>query len=366
MTFQSSDFNGMMREIKAKEHCRCNGLPLHGHCLTCDTQLPEGQSECAACKQRRSRRRFCSGCRNEFYLPAVKEEISKPQRNGFCSEQCHEVAVRASTQKRFEIGLAQVPPRYRDCSLTGFDAYSEQLAEKVRLVKNWANGEPETGLYLFGGVGTGKTHLPLTQEEWKKLVIACDTYEVQVGAAGFLNAQRLRALIRLMRYSGLRISDAVNLSTDRITDDKLFLYTQTTGTAVYTVLPPFVVKELAATPRVTDKLYFWNGNGELETAVKDWQAKIRTLFDLAGVDKGENFMVSHRLRDTFAVECLLAGVPLERVSILLGHSTIKVTERHYAPWIQKRQQQLEADLRAMWSNDEQGTKEVQPQNGRPN
>jgi intergrase/recombinase len=62
----------------------------------------------------------------------------------------------------------------------------------------------------------------------------------------------------------------------------------------------------------------------------------------------------------------LAGVPLERVSILLGHSTIKVTERHYAPWIQKRQQQLEADLRAMWSNDEQGTKEVQSQNGRPN
>ncbi|MGB7465075.1 MAG: tyrosine-type recombinase/integrase [Candidatus Acidiferrum sp.] len=141
----------------------------------------------------------------------------------------------------------------------------------------------------------------------------------------------LRALIRLMRYAGLRISDAVNLSTDRITDDKLFLYTQKTGTAVYTVLPPFVVKELAATPRVTDKLYFWSGNGELETAVKDWQAKIRTLFDLSGIDKGENFMVSHRLRDTFAVECLLAGVPLERVSILLGHSTIKVTERHYAP-----------------------------------
>ena len=95
---------------------------------------------------------------------------------------------------------------------------------------------------------------------------------------------------------------------------------------MYTVLPPFVVKELAATPRVTNKLYFWSGNGELETAVKDWQTKIRTLFDLSGVDKGENFMVSHRLRDTFAVECLLAGVPLERVSILLGHSTIKVTE----------------------------------------
>ena len=230
--------------------------------------------------------------------------------------------------------------------------------------RRWMEGNP--ALSLKAPKVTLCPTLPLTQEEWKKLVIACDTYEVQVGAAGFLNAQRLRALIRLMRYSGLRISDAVNLSTARITDDKLFLYTQKTGTAVNTVLPPFVVKELAATPRVTDKLYFWSGNGELETAVKDWQAKIRTLFDLSGVDKGENFMVSHRLRDTFAVECLLAGVPLERVSILLGHSTVKVTERHYSPWIQKRQQQLEADLRAMWSNDEQGTKEVQPQNRRPN
>lgn len=230
--------------------------------------------------------------------------------------------------------------------------------------RRWTEGNP--ALRLKAPKVTLCPTLPLTQEEWKKLVIACDTYEVQVGATGFLNAQRLRTLIRLMRYSGLRISDAVNLSTDRITDDKLFLYTQKTGTAVNTVLPPFVVKELAATPRVTDKLYFWSGNGELETAVKDWQAKIRTLFDLSGVDKGENFMVSHRLRDTFAVECLLAGVPLERVSILLGHSTIKVTERHYAPWIQKRQQQLEADLRAMWSNDDQGTKEVQPQNRRPN
>jgi integrase len=113
-----------------------------------------------------------------------------------------------------------------------------------------------------------------------------------VGTAGFLDAQRFRALIRLMRDAGLRISDALNLSTDRITDDKLFLYTQKTGTAVYTVLPPFVVKELTASPRVTDKLHFWSGNGELETAVKDWQAKIGTLFDLSGVDNEENFMVS--------------------------------------------------------------------------
>ena len=59
----------------------------------------------------------------------------------------------------------------------------------------------------------------------------------------------------------------------------------------------------------------------------------------------------HRLRDTFAVELLLAGVPLDRVSILLGHSSIRITERHYAPWTRSGQEQIEADLRAAWSND---------------
>ena len=71
-----------------------------------------------------------------------------------------------------------------------------------------------------------------------------------------------------------------------------------------------------------------------------------------------------RLRDTFAVELLLAGVPLERVSILLGHQSIKITEKHYAPWTRSRQEQIESDLTAAWKIDPMfsktaGTKQVQ-------
>lgn len=40
---------------------------------------------------------------------------------------------------------------------------------------------------------------------------------------------RLRALILLLRYSGLRIRDAVTLSRNRIQGDKLFLYTRQNG-----------------------------------------------------------------------------------------------------------------------------------------
>jgi hypothetical protein len=48
---------------------------------------------------------------------------------------------------------------------------------------------------------------------------------------------------------------------------------------------------------------------------------------------------------------LLEGVPIERVSVLLGHSSVKITERHYAPWVQARQAQLETDLMRAWRND---------------
>ena len=75
-----------------------------------------------------------------------------------------------------------------------------------------------------------------------------DEYKTDVRSTGKLNALRLKAIILLMRYSGMRIGDTVSLSAERIKGDKLFLYTQKTGQPVYTVLPPAVVNILAATP----------------------------------------------------------------------------------------------------------------------
>jgi hypothetical protein len=60
---------------------------------------------------------------------------------------------------------------------------------------------------------------------------------------------------------------------------------------------------------------------------------------------------AHRLRGTLAVQLLLEGVPMDRVSILLGHSSVKIAERNCAPWVLVRQVQLDADLERVWKKD---------------
>lgn len=54
------------------------------------------------------------------------------------------------------------------------------------------------------------------------------------------------------------------------------------------------------------------------------------------------------LRDTFAVQLLLKGVPIEVVSMLLGHKSVKITEKHYGPWVRARQEQLEEAVSRTW------------------
>jgi Phage integrase family len=96
---------------------------------------------------------------------------------------------------------------------------------------------------------------------------------------------------------------------------------------------------------------FLSGDGKIESIVRSWQARLKKVFDLAKVYKAGGNAISHRFRDTFAVELLLAGVPIERVSILLGHQSVRVTEEHYNPWVSSRQEQLEADVASAWKKD---------------
>jgi len=179
--------------------------------------------------------------------------------------------------------------------------------------------------------------LPFTKKEIEAILAACEAYPNK------RNRIRLRALVLLMMTSGLRLGDAVSLPRDTIKAGRLHLRTAKTGTDVNIPLPPDTITALAAIPRETG-YYFWTGKSKKTTLVKDWDFVLRKLFIRSGVSGGH----SHRLRHTFSVNLLQAGVSIESVAALLGHRSIRITERHYAAWVQERQNKLELDVQKAW------------------
>jgi integrase/recombinase XerD len=184
--------------------------------------------------------------------------------------------------------------------------------------------------------------LPLTEGQYKKLLEA-----VFIEFAASDKARRLHALIRLMRYSGLAIQDAVTLEPHEMRHDlkkniyRVVTSRQKTGTHVSVPLPPDVAEEIIAVKGLNGnpQYIFWNrGEGKPKAAVDVWERAFKRVFKRAGISKGH----SHQLRDTFAVGLLQEGVPMEEVSKLLGHTSIKTTEKSYSPWVTARQDRLDS------------------------
>lgn len=215
--------------------------------------------------------------------------------------------------------------------------------------------------------GVHATPIPtdyFTPTEFKKIVDGTYAYGEWRGGRDYQHrALRLRALILLMRWSGLSILDAVTLERQRLEGNRLLLYRHKTKVPVFVPLPPDLVTLLQGLPNSNPRYFFWSGNGDPHTAKKGWQRSLRRLFKTVSLKTEDGRLRRshpHMLRDTFAVELLLAGVPLDQVSLLLAHSSIRVTEKHYAPFVKARQQQLEASVRMAWQITRQPQK--QPEN----
>jgi integrase len=193
------------------------------------------------------------------------------------------------------------------------------------------------------------------RKEFQQIAACTEDYEYGGGLDCRYRGRRMLALVLLMRWSGLSIKDAVALALDQL-DEKgaLFLRRAKTGTPVFVPLPPFVVSLLRTLPPKSPNFFFWSGNGDVASAVKGYQRSFRKLFRIAGIrnpDGTPKRCHSHMFRDTFAVELLLAGVPIDQVSVLLGHRSVKMTEKHYLPWVRARQKQLTASVRHAWFPD---------------
>ena len=172
--------------------------------------------------------------------------------------------------------------------------------------------------------------------------------EMRAMLAASAACQATQAMLLLMRYSGLSIRDAATLRKDAVTDTgEVVTQRAKTGELVTVALPEQALAALEAASEPGRPYYFWTGRSEPVTAAKLWRKRLAKVAAKAAV---KDFH-PHRLRDTFAVELLLAGVLIQDVSTLLGHSSVTTTERHYAPWNLARRMRLAKIVRETHQQD---------------
>ena len=83
--------------------------------------------------------------------------------------------------------------------------------------------------------------------------------------------------------------------------------------------------------------FFWNGESKLYTAIGNTRRTVTRILTTAGIEGHP-----HRFRDTFSVSLLEKGEDLRTVQLLLGHTSIRTTEKHYAPFVDSFQRILDA------------------------
>lgn len=195
---------------------------------------------------------------------------------------------------------------------------------------------------------------PLTHsEQFEEVLAATFKLDADRSAGGKVGqyGRDLRAIFLLQRWTGIRLIDAAMMKRTSIRNGLMTIATKKTGKLIKDrPLPRQVLEALEAMPKqphVRDGYYFWSRDCHEDNLSVVWAKRINQLnkyLKLTDDDGKSMEFRSHMLRDTFAVELLLQDVALEKVSFLLTHDSVKMTEKYYAPWVEKRRKQVHEEL----------------------
>ena len=181
---------------------------------------------------------------------------------------------------------------------------------------------------------------PYTPAELTRLLFACDRF----GRASY-ERLRARAMILLLRHTGLRISDVATLARERIQDGQIFLHTLKTGGQVLLPVPVELRCALDVLPLPKDAepgcpFFFWNGVMGERALIRNARRTLNAVFRQAKVPRAR----THRFRHTLATDILVKGGTEQDVADILGISPA-IVRNHYAKWTPQRQQRISTIMR---------------------
>ncbi len=174
--------------------------------------------------------------------------------------------------------------------------------------------------------------------EVNRILAACENLEHGDPNRRERTRARAKAMCLVMLYSGMRISDTIQLKRTAadLKTGKLLLRVMKTGAPLYVRLGEPAIEALRTLPG-QGEYFFWSGASKLSTAIGNARKTISRVLAVAGIEGHP-----HRFRDTFSVSLLSKGEDLHTVQLLLGHTSIKTTEKHYAPYVESFQRVLDA------------------------
>lgn len=216
----------------------------------------------------------------------------------------------------------------------------------LRTFGNWAekHGYIERNWAIDLPPDPGGQTEPFAEEEVSVLLTACDQLAGGFHCSADRARKRARAFLLVLLYTGLRVSDAVQLRRDRIdAEGRLFMRTLKTEQPIYMKLKPTVLqalKELPEADGLRPGYFFWTKGSTLASACTRYRHTLKFVQTHAGIDD----VRPHRFRDTFAKAVLDMGHPLSTLQLLLGHKNISTTERYYRHFSRQQQGLMDAAI----------------------
>jgi len=206
--------------------------------------------------------------------------------------------------------------------------------------------------------GSSSSRVPMTPAQITQVLAAVERLPKA-------QRDRGRALIYLLLYTGMRISDATFCERSYLTaEGNMDYYVIKTRRPIS--LPPELqrpaIDALAKLPpsrtyffqpdraddyrearkALRDGLEFSTLMGDYTKKVREATALVLKVLDLAGIDGA-----CHKFRDTFAINMLVGGADIFTVSQTLGHSDVKITQKHYMKLVPGYRERMSKSTRVL-------------------